>query len=162
MAEGSALHYLRTNGLVFLGIFVALYAVYSFSLPVLEHYFAWLAQAVCWSLSPFDPAISCAGNVILYRGSPSLRVVEGCDGITVFILIVAAVLAFNRPLMARLVGIAICIPVLFLINLGRLLILSSIRFYLPDHFGWVHVYLFQPVMIFATFACFVIWVVFSE
>lgn len=162
MAEGSALHYLRTNGLIFLGIFISLYAVYSFSTPLLDYYFSWLAAAVSGILSPIDPSISSAGNLILYNGYPSLRVVEGCDGITVFCLIVAAILAFNRSLKARLIGIAIFVPILFVINLGRLVVLSSVRFYSPEHFGWVHVYLFQPVMIFATFACFVIWVVFSE
>ncbi len=162
MAEGSAFHYLRKNGLIFLGIFVILYTIYSFSTPLLDHYFAWLADTVRRILSPFDSAVSAAGNVILYGGSPALRVVEGCDGITVFVLIVAAILAFQRPLKARFVGILIFVPVLFIINLGRLVVLSAIRFYYPEHFAWVHVYLFQPVMIFVTFACFVIWAIFSE
>jgi len=162
MAEVSALHYLRTRGLIFLAIFVALYAVYSFSEPLLEHYFAWLASAVVWLMSPFDPAVSAAGNLLEYGGRPSLRIAEGCDGVTVFILIIAAVLAFERPFRSRLIGVAVLVPLLFLINLARLVILSAVRFYSPDHFDFVHVYLFQSFMIFATFACFAVWVFLSE
>lgn len=162
MEEVSALRYLRTRGLTFLGVFVALYALYSFSEPLLERYFVWLASAVAGLISPFDPAVSAAGSTLQYGGRPSLRVAEGCDGVTVFILIVAAVLAFERPVRSRLIGVAILVPILFLINLIRLVVLSAIRFYAPDHFDFFHVYLFQSLMIFTTFACFAAWVFLSD
>ena len=79
-----------------------------------------------------------------------------------FGLIFAAVLAFPKPLRERLIGVAILIPILFVLNWVRLFILSVIRFYTPDYFDFVHVYLFQPVMVFATFICFIAWILHNE
>ncbi|MDX1605208.1 MAG: archaeosortase/exosortase family protein [Candidatus Competibacterales bacterium] len=146
------------NALLFFAVFLSLYTLYQLSEPLLIHYFNWLAASVAWVAGLLDPAFGARGNLILYAGRPELRVVEGCDGITVFNLIIAAVLAFPKPWRQRLIGVLVLVPILFGINWLRLLILAEIRIYMPEFFGFVHVYLFQPVMIFATFVGFILWI----
>ena len=90
---------------------------------------------------------------------PRLTVVEGCDGVTAFILTMAVVLSTPRPVGERLRAMLVLLPLLFVINWLRLFILTDIRFYLPDYFRLFHVYLFQPSMIFITFACLMAWLV---
>ncbi len=142
---------------IFLGVFVGLYALYTVFEPWLEHYYAFLAGSVAAALAVFDPQVSAQGNVIAYGAAASLKVVEGCDGVTVFILIAAALAAYPRPWMSRWLGIVGFVSLLFAINWLRLVLLACVRFYWPEHFHWVHVYLFQSIMIFATLALFVLW-----
>jgi exosortase/archaeosortase family protein len=146
------------HGAIFMVVFFGLYGIYLWAEPYHTFYFNWLASSVCKILSPFDPAVRCVENVILYQGVPSLKVIEGCDGVTVFILVIAAVVAYPKPWIERIKGLLVLIPILFILNWVRLYILADIRFYLPDYFRFFHVYLFQPIMIFATFACFIAWV----
>lgn len=143
---------------IFLSVFVGLYAAYTWLLePWLDAYYAFLAQTTAAALAWIDPSVSADGNLILYGNTASLKVVEGCDGVTVFILIAAALAAYPRPWGSRLLGIVGSVALLFGINWLRLVLLAGVRFYLPEHFHWVHAYLFQSVMIFATLALFVIW-----
>ncbi|MCB1804464.1 MAG: archaeosortase/exosortase family protein [Candidatus Competibacteraceae bacterium] len=162
MTEGSVRRSFITCGVIFFVVFIGLYIIYGLAEPLMEHYFNWLATTVAAAAAWFDPAVSARDNLIFYEGTAALRVIEGCDGITVFILIAAAVLSFPKPFKQRLLGIAILIPVLFAINWLRLFILAEVRFYVPDWFQLFHVYLFQPFMIFATFACFIIWILRHE
>ncbi len=142
---------------VFLVVFVGLYALYTLLEPWLEGYYAFLARTTAGALAVFDPQVSAVGNRILYGSTASLKVVEGCDGVTVFILIAAALAAYPRPWKSRLLGIAGAVALLFVINWLRLVLLAYVRFYLPEHFHWIHAYLFQSIMIFATLALFIVW-----
>lgn len=162
MADRHAVKTALIPGLLFFAIFLGLYSIYHWSEPYLHHYFVWLASSVCAVVELFDKAVACRDNVIYYNDIASLRVIEGCDGVTVFILIIAAVFAFPKPWKERLSGVLVLVPVLFFLNWLRLFVLTVIRFYLPDYFGVVHVYLFQPVMVFATFLCFIAWIMHNE
>lgn len=148
--------------LLFFVIFLGLYGLYTVNQPLLIHYYDWLAHSVAWATGLIEPNFGARGNVISYSGVPQLRVIEGCDGITVFNLIIAAVLSFPKALKDRFIGVLILVPVLFGINWLRLLILAEIRVHVPGLFDFFHVYLFQPIMIFATFICFIIWILHRE
>lgn len=161
MSENSRGYPLLVCGALFFSIFLGLYGLYLAAEPLLQHYFVWLAHSVAATLNLFDPAVGARDNLLLYGDKVELRVIEGCDGVTVFILIIAAVLAFPKPLKERLLGVVILLPLLFAINWLRLIVLAMIRYYWPEQFGLVHVYLFQPAMVLATFVCFIAWIVYD-
>lgn len=158
MTKVSLRRTLLSCGLLFFAIFIGLYLLYQAAEPYMVHYFNWLASSVSAVAAWIDPAVGARDNLILYEEIAVLRVIEGCDGITVFILITAAVLSFPISTKQRLIGVLILLPILFAINWLRLFILAEVRFYAPDLFQLFHVYLFQPFMIFATFVCFIIWI----
>lgn len=145
--------------LAFLGIFVALYALYSAAESALPAYYAALAHSVCWVFGWFDPSVSCKENYLLYEGTKALVVVEGCDGVTFIVLILAAVLPFPASWRDKLFGLALLIPAVLAINWLRLVILAAVKFYTPRGFDFVHVYLFQPAMIAFTLIIFFLWIV---
>ena len=162
MAEVSVRRAFIICGTIFFVIFIGLYVIYELAELYMQHYFNWLASSVGAVAGWLDPAVSAQQNLIFYDDKAMLRVVEGCDGVTVFILIAAAVLSFPKPVKQRFIGLAILIPILFAINWLRLFILAQISFYVPEAFQLFHVYLFQPFMIFATFACFIVWILRHE
>jgi exosortase/archaeosortase family protein len=145
--------------LAFVGIFALLYLLYQFAEPLLPAYYAGLAHSVCWLLGWFDPAVTCKQNYLEYGGVQQLVVVEGCDGVTFVVLILAAVLPFPAPWRARLIGIAALVGIIMALNWTRLVVLAAVKFYSPAAFDVIHVYLFQPVMIAATLIAFLAWTV---
>lgn len=141
----------------FFGLFLALYAIYHAAEPALLAYYSLLAQSVCWLFGAFDPAVGCQSNYLLYAGVRELVVVEGCDGITFFVLLIAAVVPFPASWRSKVLGLLWLLPAVFVLNWARLAALAAVRFYLPAWFDPVHVYLFQPLMIAVTLAAFLGW-----
>jgi exosortase/archaeosortase family protein len=141
----------------FFALFVLLYALYSAGWSFLPAYYAALASSVCWLFGWFDPAVGCDANYLLYDDIRELVVVEGCDGLTFVALILAAVLPFPAPWKRKLIGLAWLIPALLVVNWLRLVLLAAVRFYAPSGFDFVHVYLFQPLMIAFTLIIFLLW-----
>lgn len=153
LSEHRSLNYV----LSFLALFAALYALYHLAEPLLPVYYAFLADAVCRVFETFDSGVSCHENYLLYEGARRLVIVEGCDGVTFVVLILAAVLPFPAPWTSKLIGAFLLAAILLTVNLLRLVILAAIQFYLPGSFEFVHVYLFQPAMIGFTLFAFLIW-----
>lgn len=148
----------------FVAVFLFLFFIYHvFFQDYLVIYYSFLASSLCYVFSLFDSSVTCQGIDILYDGMPSLRIVEGCDGIAFIVLIVAAVLPFSRSLKQRLIGILVLIPTLFIINWLRIAVLAILKFYFSEnYFNFVHIYVFQPVMIFLTLGCFIIWINYTD
>jgi exosortase/archaeosortase family protein len=147
----------------FFALFVPLYWLVYFVLgDALHGYFAWLAWSVYQLFALFDPAVGHRANVLIYQGQDSLRVVEGCDGLTFAILLFSAILAFPGRLKHRLTGAFLAITAVLAFNWARLVILAALRFYVDDYFRTFHVYVFQPVMILFTLAAFVFWIIHSD
>lgn len=148
--------------LAFFGIFAALYLLYQFADPLLPAYYAGLAQSVCWLFGWFDSAVSCKDNYLVYHGISQLVVVEGCDGVTFVVLILAAVIPFPAPWKTRLLGITALVTAIMALNWARLVILAAVKFYMPNAFDLIHVYLFQPLMIASTLIAFLAWTIIAN
>lgn len=146
----------------FLLIFAALYSLYHLSEPLLPAYYQALASSTCWVFGWFDQAVGCEANYILYHGVRRLMVVEGCDGVTFFVLVLAAVLPFPAPWRHKLIGLAWMLPLIFIINWARLLVLTAIQFYATTYFDIFHVYFFQPLMIAFTLVFFMLWMLIAD
>lgn len=148
----------------FLLLFTMLYIVYQYleAHQMLGGYHAWIAASVVRLFHFFDPEVQSVNNIILYQGAPSLEIISDCDGLAFVCLITAAVLPFARPLTSRIAGLAVLIPLLLLFNWLRIFILGLVRFYYPDFFQPIHLYAFQPLMIFMTLISFIAWIIRSE
>lgn len=149
----------------FLLIFTALYSVYHYleAHQLLAGYHSWLAFSVAGVFGFFDSDVQAVNNIILHNGNPSLEIISDCDGLAFVCLIFASVLPFvNRSLASRIVGLAVLIPFILLFNWFRIFILGVVRFYFPDLFELVHLYVFQPVIILVTLICFMVWIIASE
>jgi exosortase H (IPTLxxWG-CTERM-specific) len=87
----------------------------------------------------------------------ALDVRNGCNGIEAVILLAAAILAFPATLRSRLLGLAAASVAIELVNLVRL----SSLFWLGEHhrpiFDFVHVAVWQSLVILAAISIFVLW-----
>jgi exosortase/archaeosortase family protein len=72
-------------------------------------------------------------------------------------LLLAGVLAFPTTWRARLIGLAVGIPLIQLINVGRLVGLYYAGVFLPSVIDELHIYVAQAIVIFLSTAILIYW-----
>jgi exosortase H (IPTLxxWG-CTERM-specific) len=102
-------------------------------------------------------AASVAGATVGFR-TFSVEIVEACNGVLPTMIFLAAVLAFPSSLSAKVCGIGLGIPVIFLLNVVRIISLALLGAWRPSLFDKVHIYVWQAVVIVASMALWVLWV----
>jgi exosortase H (IPTLxxWG-CTERM-specific) len=100
--------------------------------------------------------VTAAGTRMLSKRF-SMDVENGCNAVETMMLFAAAVLAFNAPIRDRLLGIALGLPAIQLINLVRLISLYLLGVHRPDWFTVWHVGVWQSLIILSGVGMFMIW-----
>ena len=87
-----------------------------------------------------------------------MEIISECSAVYVGILFAAGVLAFPAGARARLLGLAAGLPILFALNVVRLVTLGLVVHWRPGLLPFVHVYLWQVCFVLAVAALFLIWI----
>jgi len=124
---------------------------------VIKPYTELLARAVASVLRLFGETGAGATGPIVHTERFSLNIAMGCDGVEAAALFLAGVLAFPTTWRAKLIGLAFGIPLIQLINLGRLVGLYYAGVWLPSVVEEVHVYVAQTIIILLSTALLVFW-----
>lgn len=96
--------------------------------------------------------------LVTVDGIESVRIFEGCNGVSMFILFTAFVIAFKGYWRRTLWFIPAGLVFIHLSNLGRLVALSLISIHYPQHMYFFHKYGFTIIIYVAVFLLWVIWV----
>jgi exosortase H (IPTLxxWG-CTERM-specific) len=162
-ATASALKSAKQPVRRFVGLFVlflaAFYAVLSIpwvrldAYPVLLELNADVAAAI---LSGLGESARSSGVMVISPRS-QLSIMRGCDAVDPAMLFLAAVLAFPAPIRAKLLAIAIGLPVLLAANLIRIISLYYVGVHFPGAFEIVHVDVWQALFIMLTMIVWIIW-----
>jgi exosortase H (IPTLxxWG-CTERM-specific) len=88
----------------------------------------------------------------------SVSIKNVCNGLEVTAIFLATVLGFPSSARAKLLGLALGYPVIFLINIARIMVLFVLGFKIPEIFDAVHYYYAQAFVIIATVAVWLLWV----
>ena len=125
-------------------------------LGLIQPYTHFLASAVAAVINLFGAGATAAGARVT---SPrfSINIAMGCDGVEASSLFLAGVLAFPTSWRARLIGFALGIPLIHVINLVRLVGLYYAGVYLPSVFEELHVYVAQTIVILLSTAVLFFW-----
>lgn len=148
----------------FVGLFLILvagyYAVTSMS---------WFAQGVfpanlrinarvsAWILTALGEGAR-SQDEMLMGPAGSLAIRRGCDALEPAALFAAAVLAFPAAWKARLIGVAVGVPVLLVLNLARIVSLYYVLKWRPGWFEAAHVDVWQPLFILFAMVLWALWV----
>jgi len=140
-------------------LLIALYAVV-FSTPFVER---WLHDPLSRLVAILSvPVLSLFGEVSLsgttlqfqgFRGT----IVEACNGVLPTYIFVAAVIAFPSPWLDKLRGVLLGVPVIFLINLARVVSLMLLGAYKPDIVERVHIDVWQTVVVVLAMGIWIFW-----
>ncbi len=103
-----------------------------------------------------------ANGSILSNTDFSVNVKEGCDALVPMIIFIAATLVFPVSWSHKWKGLLIGIPLLFALNLIRIISLYLIGIYIPSIFDFMHVEFWQVLFILCTVLIFVRWLKTSQ
>ena len=153
----------RKPGLLFVARFLAalivFYVVASFG-PVNDHvvvpFTELIVRATAFLLRSAHQPIDVVGTVIR---SPSfaLDVHNGCNGVEAMMILAAAMLAFPATLRSRLAGLLAGSVAIQILNLVRVSSLVWLGEHHRQFFDFVHVGVWQSIVILAAVAMFIFW-----
>ena len=144
--------------LLFLGIEVVFY-------PMLTKRFFGVVDAATratawldyWIMSWFTSKTSISGNLVTLDGF-AVKIIEECTGAFEVIIFAAAVMAFPTSWQKKAIGFAFGIPLLYAINVFRIIVLLIVGRYFPDIFEFMHIYFWQATLIFMITGTWLLWI----
>lgn len=145
---------------MFLGL-IGVFYVFS-QLGVFERVIA--PASLRLSAAASAPIIRIFGDDVRVNGSTlsssrgEVEVAYGCDALEPMVYFAAAVLAFPAPWRKRLPALAAGLPLLFALNIVRVVSLYLIATRRPTWFEFAHRDLWQPIFIVATLLLWFAWI----
>ncbi len=149
----------------FLVYFVLLLLILSFiaNYPPVREVFVdpwneWLAAGSYWLIQWFDGNAGFNGNIIYpLGGGGGVSIESGCNGIEAIIILIAAMLAFPGPWLAKVLGVALGAVLVQGLNLARIISLFYLVQWNELLFEWFHLYLWPTLIILDALVVFFIW-----
>jgi exosortase H (IPTLxxWG-CTERM-specific) len=151
-----AVRYIVLFGLIFGVAYFLMGVAPGIRTSLLKPYTGLLARAVTMIVNLFGSGAMAAGSLVRSERF-SMDIAMGCDGVEACCFFLAGVLAFPTTWRAKLIGVGLGIPLIQVINLGRLVGLFYAGTYLPSFEEELHVYVAQTVVILLSTAVLVYW-----
>ena len=126
------------------------------TLNLVHPYTEGIARAAGLLLALLGEETSVSGTLL---SSPrfSVNIYHGCNALLATSIYLSAVLAFPASWKAKLIGTAIGIPAIQVINMARILSLFYIGIYWPDLFRAAHGYVWQSIVILFSMVVWIFW-----
>jgi exosortase H (IPTLxxWG-CTERM-specific) len=118
---------------------------------------SWTAQIEYYALRLFTSSVTLKGNVVYLDGF-AVRIIEECTGIFEVIIFMAAVFAFPTTWAKKAIGLGMGIPLLYLFNVVRILVLMAVGRYHPSLFEFMHIYFWQATLILMITSVWLLWI----
>lgn len=155
-ANRSALRFLGLFALIFGALYFLFGIAPGIRLGLIKPYTELLAQIVVAITNLFGAGATAAGTEVR-SARFSFSIAMGCDGVEASSLFLAGVLAFPTSWRARLIGFALGVPLIHVINIARLVGLYYAGVYLPSVAEELHVYVAQTIVILLSTAILIFW-----
>lgn len=161
-------HAARRAAIVFVLVTLALFAltwIPAVQRTAVAPYARLLARATAVGLRLVSVPAATLGSEVRHRDAQEQRgadrfaidVRRGCDGVQAMAIYVAAIIAYPTTLGARLLGLAVGLPLLALLNVFRLASLFLVGLRAPELFEDTHVLVWQSLMILFTLLVWAGW-----
>ena len=118
-----------------------------------------LASIATSIVTLFDGNVVAAGNVMRSNTNGfAVSIEAGCNGVEATLVLLAAMLAYPAPWRHRVVGLAIGIVAVQLLNILRVISLFYLGQWNYDAFEWAHLYVWQALIMLDVLVVWLIWV----
>jgi archaeosortase B (VPXXXP-CTERM-specific) len=149
--------------------FVGLFALY---LALIAVGYPWLTKRAISAVEAITTATAVIGTGILslvtdeasrsgslmQLGTFGVLIIEECTGIFEMLIFMAAVLAYPTGWRDKLLGFALGIPLLYLFNLARIIVLLWIGRFHNELFEFMHIYFWQATLILMITSVWLLWI----
>ena len=147
--------------------FLAYLVILSFSYPWLRREFGHLLSAAenatarlvfeILSLVGAAVEVSPVRPTVFLSGFP-VTIIEECTGLYEALLLGAALLAYPTTWSKKALGFAIGWPLIYALNLARIVMLLAVGRWAPEAFDFLHIYFWQVTMILMVVFVLYVWV----
>lgn len=103
-------------------------------------------------------SLSNAWLEVVYNNQSIVRIIEGCNAVSVIILFISFVLAFSGNFKITVYFILFGIVFIYLLNIARIALLTILLYHFPEKNHLLHGVLFPLVIYGSVFILWVIWV----
>jgi archaeosortase B (VPXXXP-CTERM-specific) len=110
-----------------------------------------------WILRLFTDKVTVTQNLVSFMGFPVKIIVE-CTGIYEVLIFCSAVLAFPTTWSKRGQGLLMGIPLLYLFNVVRIMVLILVGKFWPSIFDFMHIYFWQATLILMITSVWLLWI----
>ena len=149
--------------------FVGLFALY---LAVIAIGYPWFTKRAIGAVEAMTTATAAIGHLILSMvsdeasrygnlmqlGTFNVLIIEECTGVFEALIFVAAVLAYPTGWVDKLIGIGLGVPILYAINVARILVLLWVGRFHHDLFEFMHIYFWQATLILMITSVWLLWI----
>lgn len=106
------------------------------------------------SQNEIEPSIK-----MMYNGRYVARIIEGCNAVSVIILFAAFIFAFSSKFLKTFIYIVFGSVIIYVLNIIRIALLTSLLFYYPQHQEILHGTIFPLFIYGIVFLLWIFWVV---
>ncbi|WP_295430904.1 exosortase H [uncultured Thiodictyon sp.] len=109
-------------------------------------------------MQTWDSEIAAQGKIIWNTANGfAVSIEAGCNGVEAGIILAAAMLAFPASWVQKLLGIAIGLVTVQVLNLVRIVTLFYLGQWHPTAFEWAHLYIWQALIMLDVLVVFMVW-----
>jgi exosortase family protein XrtF len=112
------------------------------------------------SVAGFETEV--AGRIMRLAGAPGIKVVDGCNGLSVLGLFVGFVVAYPGRATRRMVFIPLGLLAIYIVNVGRLVTLAAVQVHWPAGFDFLHDLAITTFLYVVVFGLWVGWARYGE
>ena len=122
------------------GLNLAYYAEKKLALGIWDgpytRFVAWVSGAVAQVVLPYRVEVS--GKALVVEQMHAVFIASGCNGLEAIFLMVAGIVAFPASWGQRWRGLALYLPLLFVLNVVRVVALTHVAYAYPQHMDFAH------------------------
>lgn len=138
MDENSdALSFIGAAAMIF-ALLQILYFQFYVDSPAFYGYLRFCAELSTELLNLIGEPVRLVARTIISDAGPQVMVVEGCDALRIYSVLVAAILAYKAPMLKKVQGIIVGVGMMFIFNLVRISMLLWLDVHYTDLFDLFH------------------------
>ena len=146
---------------IFLGLLIVLTTTFPFLSDRFNPQLTWLmavtADVTGFFLKLFGISVVVSGRVVSLSNF-SMEVVGECTGLYEMLIFLAAMIAYPASYRKKLIGAGLGIPLLYVINIVRMVFIAIVGNWSPETFDFMHLYFWQVAMILIIVSVWVLWI----
>jgi archaeosortase B (VPXXXP-CTERM-specific) len=147
--------------IIFLGLLIILTTTFPFLSDKFNPQLTWLMVATAdltgFFLKLFGMTVNVSGRVVSLSGF-SMEVVGECTGLYEMLIFLAALIAYPSDYKKKLIGAGLGLPLLYVINIIRMIFIAVIGNWSPKTFDFFHMYFWQVAMILIILSVWILWI----
>jgi len=147
--------------IIFLGLLIILTTTFPFLSDKFNPQLTWLmvvtADLTGFFLKLFGMTVNISGRVVSLNNF-SMEVVGECTGLYEMLIFLAAMIAYPASYKKKLIGAGLGLPLLYIINVIRMVFIAVVANWSPQTFDFMHMYFWQVAMILIIVSVWMLWI----